>query len=423
MNTITSARKSGSVHRPRIRASIRPPETARTTTSERPPVRDQGHEKITTATYNLAGGNSRYGDNFQPRTSDLVAEQMVHHGVDVMSMQEVAINTANGNKSHGPLDYNREILQDVFAQTYGLEDDQVKAYYVDRQGQLKPINTPESQAAAMASDHWVYEGGGHSMEVTAQQFDRDGNPLEFQHGGHGNQGITVYRAQLDNGEEYNSIFADSGSKSKDGQYGNAVLLGPGLSIRDEQGQVIPGSLRATQLGTDPELWKSPDDREKRTAVGVRFTTPEGQTATAFSAHLSTESIDDSKAEELIAAGRDPEQVAEWQAVLPDRLAHEQQMQMHSLEVFTREFGGDRNVIVGGDFNQRDLTQIGLGQGSLQEPLAVSELDHQLVSPDIQPRDGHWVQGDPGRRHIWDHGPWFQPQEYSDHRMLVSDLVL
>lgn len=379
------------------------------------PVKDGGHEKIQVGSYNVAGGNSTFGPNFKDRTSNLVADKMVR-GVDVMSLQEVAINTANS----GPLDYNREIMKDIFAQTHGLADKDVKSYYYDEQNQRHRIHDADSQAAALHADRWSYEGGGHSMELNVEQFDKDGNPQPFQAGGHGEHGITAYRAQLDNGDEYNSVFVDAGSKSKGGQYGDAVLLGPGMSFRDEHGEVIPGSLKATQLGTDPELWKNKDDREQRTAVGVRFNTPGGQSATAFSAHLTTESLNQDKAEALVDAGRSPEQVRTWQAELPDDVLRAQRGQMLNLEAFAENFGGDRNLFVGGDFNQRDLSKVETGSNLLHENDRIHAFDHLLTSAETNLENQH---SEKGEHNFWGFLPWVDQPQYSDHDMLLADITV
>ena len=360
-----------------------------------PKVKDHGRETIRAATYNVAGGNKNFGPNFESHTSDRVAQQM-RQGVGVMSLQEVAVGTKNA----GNLDYNREILKDVFAQSHHLQADEVQAYYVDAHGE-HPITDEASQKKALKADHWVYEGGGHSMEVGTESLNSNGLP------------VTVYRAQMDDGKEYNSVFVDSSSSHNRGKYGNAVLLGPEMNIRDQNGRVIPENIEARQLGADPAPWKTDDNqREKRTALGVRFTTPGDQTVTAFSAHLTTASINDDRAQRLVDDGHPPELVEKWRQKMPQLSQQERQHQAHALEVFSHEFGGDRNVLVGGDFNQRDLSQIGAGgeSGRLRETNPVyGDFDHQLFSPDITTDNQHWVRGGHG--------------DYSDHDLLRIDVTV
>ena len=377
-----------------------------------PPPRDQGKERLTTATYNVAGGNATYHKNFEERTSNLAARELVK-GTDVMALQEVSINGKGG-----PIDYNREILKDVFAEKHGLEEADIKSYFYDPQGD-KQLITDANREQALKAERFSYEGGGHRMELTLEQFDKDGNPKPYVVGGKDDHDMTVYRAQMDDGEEYNAVFADSLRGKPQHGYGNTVILGPGMSIRDEQGQVVPGSLKASQLGTDPELWKPESERETRAAVGVRFTTPEGQTATAFSAHLTTESISSDKASDLRKNFSD-EQVDRWRQQLPDQVRQQQRSQMRRLEEFARDFGGERNLIVGGDFNNRDVDSLLSPDSPLREGRSVHELDHLLYSQETRSRDQHWVEGKKSR---WDFLPFVDSPGYSDHEMLVEDITL
>lgn len=372
-------------------------------------VRDQGHQKLRVASYNVAGGNATFNKNYEKNTSDLAAEKLVH-GVDVMSMQEVSVNGKSG-----PIDYNRELLKDVFAEKYALADGQVQGYFYDSEGHEHRMTDKNRREALQASD-FRYEGGGHSMEMHLERFDQDGHPQPWeQEDGHP---ITVYQAHMDDGQEYNAVFVDSGTRQGAG-YGNSVVLGPKLSIRDEQGNVRPDSIRAVELGHDPEDWKPEQEREIRTAVGVRFTTADGQEGSAFSAHLSTESITSARAEELKKTFSE-DQVEQWRQQLPKKLLQEQRSQMRNLQEFTRSFGGDRNVIVGGDFNNHHLDQLMDSSGPLREGQPQDSLDHLLYSSDIQTKKQEWEKGEGG---FWDFLPFVEQRKYSDHDMLIEDITL
>jgi len=319
------------------------PRTATTRRSQHDPTR------LDVTNYNVAGGNREYSQNFREHTSDLVAEQFTGEGkrTDVATLQEVAVD--NGNAPG--LDYNREIQTDIFAQTFDVPREDVNEYYLDEQGQRHLI-TEDNRDEALDAQHFVVEGGGHSMTIDLETFDSQGNPQDFVRPGDYANGdrhsITVYRAQLDNGQEYNTIFGDSGAGDKG--YGNSVILGPHLSIRDANGTIPPGSLQVQELGSDPELWKPESERERRTALGVNFTDALGRRGTAVSAHLTTERLTDEKAEEY---GLSDDEREEYQDQLPDLVRAEQADQVRELRRFAGRLGGGENTIVGADFNHDD----------------------------------------------------------------------
>ncbi len=310
-------------------------------------IRDEGRESFQVVNYNVAGGNNDHAPNFRDRTSNEVADRFVDHGADVATLQEVGVN----NKQNPGQDYNREILTDIFADEHNVDREDVQQYYLDENNERVRI-TEDNAEEALDAQHFVVTGGGHEMTIDLESLDSQGNPQEFVRPGNrvngDPHGATVYRAQLENGDEYNVVFGDSGSGDKG--YGNSVVLGPDASIRDANGTIRPGSVQVQELGQDPELWKPESERERRSAVGVRFTTSEGQSGTAFSAHLTTESLSDEKAESLELSDA---QIEDYRDRLPGEVQAEQQRQAQALNQFAETFGGNRNVIIGADFNHDD----------------------------------------------------------------------
>ncbi|NDD27456.1 MAG: hypothetical protein EB084_04235 [Proteobacteria bacterium] len=189
------------------------------------------------------------------------------------------------------------------------------------------------------------------------------------------------------------------------------MLSPGFTFRDANGDVRPGSFEVREVGQDPELRKDPGDRERRTALGVKFETPGGQTATAFSAHLSTESISAKRAEKL-GQHHSKEEIATWKAQLPGQLAKVQRGEMQALEQFAHAFGGDGNVVIGADMNMTEPFKALPDFYDKESFGTTTALDHIFTSRDVTVGGHHWVR--PG-------GP--NSDLYSDHAMSVVDVLL
>ena len=68
-------------------------------------------------TYNVAGGNEHFSENFNDRTSNELARRIQSGAVDVVALQEVAV----GNENAKGRDYNVEILRDVFAHASSVD--------------------------------------------------------------------------------------------------------------------------------------------------------------------------------------------------------------------------------------------------------------------------------------------------------------
>lgn len=219
-------------------------------------------------TYNLAAGNATYSQTFD-RSKRLAAQQVVSGGVDVLATQEVGIN---GKNTRGR-DNNEELLQEIFRQELPPEfrDASIDRYSLDANGETvmrdgKPIYDPQRYADSRytATNE---SGQTQNMTLTRDRYDTQGREVPFSTSA-GHAPTVLYSAHLEEEDKtYNLAFA---SNNDHGSYGNSVLLGPGDEIEDVQERV---------LGKDP-------DDEQRSALAVSFRTPDGQEATAISAHLS-----------------------------------------------------------------------------------------------------------------------------------------
>jgi endonuclease/exonuclease/phosphatase family metal-dependent hydrolase len=270
---------------------------------------------VRVGTYNIGAGNEEASteENFE-RTRGLIADEIVHGGSEVINLQEVGVD----GRLTGGRDNNQEILESVFVEELGDEwrDADLSRVSLDEDGKPvrdddnQPVYDPEAYAdtrVTATND----EGQRRNMDVTRQRYNDQGEPVDWSEGpaqGH----VVSYEAEAAPGKNYTLVF---GSSSDGGTYGNGVLLAPGHEVTDVERRV---------LGQD-----DPDngDDEYRTALGVTFTTPGGQTVSTVSAHL-TNGQQESR-------------------------GNNRNDQYHALDDFVEDLHqDDRPVIVGGDFNSR-----------------------------------------------------------------------
>jgi len=219
--------------------------------------RDAG-EKSQVATYNLGGGNDKARERFD-QTARHLAGQVTGgaKAVDVTMLQEV---------SKRGRDYNEDVLKEVFRAQLGegFDGSEIKAQELDAQGKATRYTVTNDQ------------GETRYMTLERERLDQQGKPFS----GEGEPPVEVYSARMDNGRTHTMVFGASDT-DKDSDYGNAVLLGPGYQLpRGADGKIDPKAINVVHLGDDPT------DAERRTALSVRFKTPDGDTSTAISAHLS-----------------------------------------------------------------------------------------------------------------------------------------
>lgn len=330
-------------------------------------------------TYNLAAGNETYSKTFD-ESKRLAAEQVVSGQVNVLALQEVGVN---GRNTRGR-DNNEELLREIFRQELPPEfrDAAIRRVSLDEQGRPvmrdgRPIYDPEKYADTRYSAR-NDEGQSQHMTLTRDRFDREGREVPF--GTSASQAPTVvYSAHLEEEDKtYSVAFA---SNNESGSYGNSVLLGPGYEIEDIEQRV---------LGHDP------DDHEQRSALAVSFRTPDGQEATAISAHLTN--------------GASQQQ---GEARLP---------QLQELSSFA---SGQDNAVILGDFNTYPGQAYGRGFWDFlpgvdpdQTPSA-SSLGMQDPDRGVRSIDRVFTQGDVsiGRRRELD------GQGGSDHDMVTWDVDL
>lgn len=266
-------------HSPRPKPSPSSPaahKTSRTPTpapgpSPSPPAgaRSQPAADFRAGTYNLAAGNEKYSKSFD-ESKRLAAEQVVSGQVNVLALQEVGVN---GRNTRGR-DNNEELLREIFRQELPPEfrDAEISQVSLDEQGRPvmrdgRPVYDPEKYADTRYTA-LNDEGQSQHMTLTRERFDRQGREVPFATPA-GEAPTVVYSGHLEEEDKtYSVAFA---ANTENGSYGNSVLLAPGYEIEDIQQHV---------LGHDP------DDREQRSALAVSFRTPDGQEATAISAHLT-----------------------------------------------------------------------------------------------------------------------------------------
>lgn len=258
-----SARKLSS---PNSRPLPSPTPRPAATPPSRPPT-----DSFRAGTYNLAAGNTAHSTESQfQETKQLAAREMVSGRVDVMALQEVGVN---GRNTRGR-DNNEELLEEVFRQELpaSLRQAQIAKASLDEQGRPvlkdgRPIYDPTRYADSRYTATGA-NGESRHMTLTRERYNKEGREVPF--GTSAESAPTVvYSAKLEEQDKtYSLAYA---SNNADGSYGNAMLLGPGYEIDDVAQKV---------LGHDH------NDHEQRSALAVTFTTPQGQEATAISAHLS-----------------------------------------------------------------------------------------------------------------------------------------
>ncbi len=345
-------------------------------------------EPLKVATFNLAGGNKEHAPRFKSEGSDRLAKEL-RAGTDVVSAQEVSVGTFRGGADgkdgqKKPYDYNQEVMEDVFRQESGIKDiAQAERYSLGADG--KPVlgkdGNPSYDPKAAVT---VYEANGHRMTLSKERFDKEGNPIELDHKGEGlhDHPITVYTAKIDGQQPYTAVYGASHSyhsneTGQEAQYGNSVFLGRGQQLpRDPAtGQIVPGAVQVEELGHDPSK-ESNGEYEYRTAVGVNFLTPQGQHASAISAHFTTDKDREGK-------------------------KRAQASQAEALQRFAHRLSGGENVIIGGDFNTKKLPDSLDEFDAARRPWFTRNpgLDHLLFSPDVGPEKAHY-RGHSGSDHEW-----------------------
>ncbi|MBM3462357.1 MAG: hypothetical protein FJX76_09670 [Armatimonadetes bacterium] len=289
--------------------------------------RVEDDQEIDVVNFNVAGGSKTHKGNFKDETSDHLADNIIESGAEVSTLQEVKVDDEMG-------DFNQEILTDLAERQLpdGYTLDRAHPTYYDAEG--NPTDDAENAARITYTASYgddakspardgkpddcaggTRRGGKptHDLifEIEKETVDA---PLEsIRPGDHGRANATVYTSTLDGKPGYSVVF---GSSNRHGTYGNAVVLAPGCELaRDAQGNP---AVRQQLLGQDP------DDGERRTAIGVSFTTPDGNQAHAVSTHMTNQKDDDIT--RLVAIDE----------------------QYISLRKFSESFG--ENLIVGGDFN-------------------------------------------------------------------------
>lgn len=354
---------------------------------------------LRTGTYNVAGGAEDFEENFgregvdgdfhtEGETSDFVANQLVTGEVDVLSLQEVS-----AGRNDDP-DFNQEILEDVFTQSLpeDFEDAHIDRYSVGPDGQPivdgqgNPQYLPD-QYSTIGYTATNEQGEEISATITRESVDASGNPAVDAQGRPiyepsaqttrprvGTQQtypVSVYQLNLEGGETYTAVYGDSGDSTQNGSspdrhYGNTVLLGPGqqLERNPNTGALQDGAVHYRVLGRDVE------DGEPRSAVGVTFTTPSGEQASAVSAHLTNSGGDGG-----------------------EHGTFSRSSQMRELGRFVDDIGGP--VIVGGDYNYEFGSEhlpspedVGLNYPGDQ----VDGIDHVLVTPGLEHGETTTVDG-------------------------------
>lgn len=255
--------------------------------------------------YNVAGGSPTHKANFEGKTSEYLAGQMVDEDADLATLQEVKVSRELG-------DFNLEIIEDLAEESLGKgwDANEEKARYYDASGRE---TTDELKATRVV---YPMSNGQDSKELVVEKEQLE-VPLEGSRPP-STRKVTVYRSTLDGEDGYSVVFGPS-RVSKNSQYGNAVVLAPGSQLpRRADGRVDPGAIRMGQVGEDP------DDREPRTALGVTFTASSGEEVNALSAHLTNRG--EKERDEAIRS------------------------QYGKLADFSQAWYADDNVVIGADLN-------------------------------------------------------------------------
>ncbi len=190
-------------------------------------------------------------------------------------------------------------------------------------------------------------GGGTLHEHRPGNLDSHGNPQEFVRPGEGVNGdptappcivpgLTTARSTIRSSATPGPATKATATRSSGTQHAHPGRPGP----------LIPGSVQVQELGADPELWKPEADRERRTAVGVRFTDARDG-GHAISAHLTTESINDQKARDIPQRVLlTDERIEQIRQQLPAEVRREQGEQMRVSPGFRDDLWPGGNTILG-----------------------------------------------------------------------------
>lgn len=260
-------------------------------------LQEQVPERFQVGSYNVGGGNkeARKPENFD-QTKKLIGEKAASGEVDVLALQEVDRNTGRA----GGKDNNVEVLREVFRGELG--EDWKDAEIEERRVDDRTIELIARQ-----------DGEERRMRITQSAYDADGEPQEW--GAEERPDIIRYEAELlgenggGSGEKYNLIYGES-IEHDGGQYGNAVLLGPGFE---------PTRFGRRHIGEDP-------DGEKRSALAVEVRTPDQREVGIISTHLTAGN-----------SGGAPEERGD---------------QYHAVDRYSEEFFGDTPAVIAGDFNSK-----------------------------------------------------------------------
>lgn len=253
-----------------------------------------GPERFQIGSYNVGGGNeeARKPENFE-KTKALIGEKAASGEVDVLALQEVDRNTDRA----GGKDQNVEVLREVFEGELGedWEDAEIEERRIDDR-------TIELVATK--------DGEERTMRITQSAYTEDGQPREW--GEDERPDVIRYEAEISGNppRTYNMIYGES-IHHDGGQYGNAVLLGPGYE---------PTRFGRQHIGQDP------DSSEKRSALAVEVRTPDGRQVGVVSTHLTSGATDGA-----------PE---------------EREDQYVAVDEYAEEFFGSTPTVIAGDFNSK-----------------------------------------------------------------------
>lgn len=237
------------------------------------PGNAQSNGELKVGTYNLAAGNKDHKAN-APETTAHLADQVVNHGLDVVALQEVDVNTTDAAKHlpDGITDYNEYVLAQVSAEEAGLQEPITYERTEADDGTVTITGSDEDQRSS-------------KVTITPEYYTETGEPAEA---GDPEAVVTVYNAQVqspDGVKDYTVVYGSS-LEHDDGTYGNAVLMGPDAPLaRDADGNAL---VARHDLGAnDPKKTEAHPNGENRTALEVTIEAG-GETATVFSTHLSAD---------------------------------------------------------------------------------------------------------------------------------------
>jgi endonuclease/exonuclease/phosphatase family metal-dependent hydrolase len=210
-------------------------------------------------TYNIGSGNkeARKPENFE-KTRKWIGEKVASGDIDVLSLQEVDRNTGRA----GGKDKNVEVLDSVFRAELGPE-------WKDAKIERRQVDDRTIELVA------TKDGEQRSMKIKQTAYDENGNELAW--GSQARPDIVRYQGEISGNppKTYNVIYGES-IEFDGGQYGNAVLLGPGHE---------PTRFARKHIGADPK------DDEKRSALAVEVDGPGDKNYSVISAHLTSDAKD------------------------------------------------------------------------------------------------------------------------------------